>query len=220
MSEPLLEKILPLALGAAVSPVIVVGEIFCLIEPAAGLRRGVMYAAGNALVVTIWLGIGLTLGHAFPPTNNGPDWLSAFLRVAMGAVMLAIGINLLLHRSWQSKESSSPTSIHPDLRAFSIGMGLMAPNLSSLVLFFPALADITRSTASGTDQFFYIMVLLLLTLSPCLAPLLLVGIAGRKGRDLLERFNHWLKPKQWALGLVVCFATASYLMVSGIQAVH
>jgi hypothetical protein len=44
------------------------------------------------------------------------------------------------------------------------------------------------------------------------------GYTGRGGRALLDRINHWLKPKQWALGLLVCFATAIYLIVSGILA--
>jgi hypothetical protein len=45
-----------------------------------------------------------------------------------------------------------------------------------------------------------------------------MGVAGRGGRALLDRINHWLKPKQWALGLLVCFATATYLIISGILA--
>ena len=43
----------PPALGAAVSPLVVAGEIYCISEPAAGLRRGWRFTAGNALVVRI-----------------------------------------------------------------------------------------------------------------------------------------------------------------------
>jgi len=194
------------------------GEIYCLVEPAAGVRRGTMYAAGNALAVGIWLVIGLTLGHTFPTTHDGTDWFSVFLRLLMGLVMLALGTNLLLKGPRKGKASSQSASKHPDLRAFSIGMGLMAPNFSSLVLFFPALAAITRGALTRAEEFLLIGLLVLITLSPCLIPLLLVGVAGRGGRALLERINHWLKPKQWALGLLVCFATATYLMISGILA--
>jgi hypothetical protein len=36
------------------------------------------------------------------------------------------------------------------MRAFAFGVGVMAQNMSSLVLFFPAVADITRAgKASG-----------------------------------------------------------------------
>jgi hypothetical protein len=45
-----------------------------------------------------------------------------------------------------------------------------------------------------------------------------VGLGGQGGRNLLDRFNRWMKPKQWALGLVVFFAMAAYLLISGIQA--
>jgi len=219
LSEPLLLEFLPLALGAAVSPVVVIGEIYCLVEPAAGVRRGAMYAAGNAVVVAIWLAIGLVFGQAFPTTSHGPDWISVLLRLSMGLVMLAFGINLLINRQRESKTSTQKAANHPDLRAFSIGMGLMAPNMSSLVLFFPALSDITRGTNSSSAEIFFIGVLFLLVMSPCLVPLMLVTIAGRSGRALLDRINSWLKPKQWVLGLIVSFGTAAYLIISGIQAV-
>jgi hypothetical protein len=62
LSEPVVLEILPLGLGAAVSPLVVAGEIYCISEPAAGLRRGWLFAAGNALVVGIWLAIGLAMG--------------------------------------------------------------------------------------------------------------------------------------------------------------
>ena len=195
------------------------GEIYCLVEPAAGVRRGAMYAAGNALAVGIWLVIGLSLGQTFPTHNHdGTDWFSVFLRLLMGLVMLALGTNLLLKGPRKGKASSQSASKHSDLRAFSIGMGLMAPNVSSLVLFFPALAAITRGAPTRAEEFLLIglLVLILITMSPCLIPLLLVGVAGRGGRTLLERINKWLKPKQWALGLLVCFATATYLVISGI----
>ena len=195
-----------------------VGEIYCLVEPAAGLRRGTMYAAGNALAVAIWLVIGLTLGQTFPTTPNGIDWFSVFLRLSMGGVMLAFGTNLLLKGPRKGKASGQSASKNSDLRAFSIGMGLMAPNLSSLVLFFPALAAITRGAPTRTEEFLLIGLLVLITMSPCWIPLLLMGVAGRGGRALLDRINHWLKPKQWALGLLVCFATATYLIISGILA--
>ena len=195
------------------------GEIYCLVEPAAGVRRGAMYSAGNALAVAIWLVIGLSLGHTFPTNNHdGTDWFSVFLRLLMGLVMLGLGTNLLLKGPRKGKASSQSASKHSDLRAFSIGMGLMAPNFSSLVLFFPALATITRGAPTRAEEFLLIGLLVLITMSPCLIPLLLVGVAGPGGRALLDRINHWLKPKQWALGLLVCFATAIYLIVSGILA--
>ena len=155
------------------------GEIYCLVEPAAGVRRGAMYAAGNALAVAIWLVIGLSLGHTFPTNNHdGTDWFSVFLRLLMGLVMLGLGTNLLLKGPRKDKTSSQSASKHSDLRAFSIGMGLMAPNFSSLVLFFPALATITRGAPTRAEEFLLIGLLVLITMSPCLIPLLLVGVAG------------------------------------------
>jgi threonine/homoserine/homoserine lactone efflux protein len=215
LSEAVLLEILPLGLGAAVSPLVVAGEIYCISEPAAGLRRGWLFAAGNALVVGIWLAIGLAMGHALPTRPDGADAISVALRLAMGLVMLVLGIQLLLHPPRGATAPNGPGPKRPDLRAFALGVGVMAQNMSSLVLFFPAVADITRA---GGAEAMPLIVLVLLTLSPCLVPPLLVSLGGQGGRTLLDRFNRWLKPKQWALGLVVFFGMAAYLLISGIQA--
>ncbi len=102
----------------------------------------------------------------------------------MGLVMLALGTNLLLKGPRKGQAPSQSASQHPDLRAFSIGMGLMAPNFSSLVLFFPALAALTMGAPARSEEFLFIGLLELIMMSPCLIPLLLVGIAGRGGRAL------------------------------------
>ncbi len=143
-----------------------------------------MYAAGNALAISIWLLIGLTLGHTFPLYHAEADWFSRFFRLLMGLVMLALGTNLLLKGPRKGQAPSQSASQHPDLRAYSIGMGLMAPNFSSLVLFFPALAALTRGAPARSEEFLFIGLLILIMMSPCLIPLLLVGIAGRGGRAL------------------------------------
>ena len=85
MSAPVLLEILPLALGAAVSPLVVAGEIYCISEPTAGLRRGWLFTAGSALVVGIWLAIGQAMGHALP--------LMVFF--GMAAYLLISGIQAL-----------------------------------------------------------------------------------------------------------------------------
>jgi hypothetical protein len=88
LSTPVLLEILPLALGAALSPLVVAGEIYCISEPAAGLaihRR-------QCPVVRIWLAIGQAMGHALPTRPDGADAISVALRLAMGLVMLVLGI--------------------------------------------------------------------------------------------------------------------------------
>ena len=218
LSAPVLLEILPLALGAAVSPLVVAGEIYCISEPEAGLRRGWLFTAGSALVVGIWLAIGLAMGHALPTRPDGADAISVALRLAMGLVMLVLGIQLLLHPPRGATAPSGPGPKRPELRAFALGVGVMAQNMSSLVLFFPAVADITRAGKASGGEAMPLTVLVLLTLSPCLVPPLLVSLGGQGGRTLLDRFNRWLKPKQWALGLMVFFGMAAYLLISGIQA--
>jgi hypothetical protein len=43
-------------------------------------------------VVRIWLAIGQAMGHALPTRPDGADAISVALRLAMGLVMLVLGI--------------------------------------------------------------------------------------------------------------------------------
>lgn len=214
MSESIVLEVLPLALGTAVSPLVVAGEIYWITDPGAGLRRGWLFAGGNAVVVAIWLLIAITMGHLLPVRSHGPDGISAAFRLVMGLVMFVLGIQLLLHPPGRQQVTTPPVSGNRNLRAFALGLGVMGQNISSLLLFFPAVTDFSRVQDANAVRVFLLAALVLATLSPCLFPPLLVGLGGRRGQALLDRFDRWLKPKQWAFGLAVFFGMGTYLWLS------
>jgi len=87
--------ILPLALGAAVSPLVLVAQILTVTRSDSGLRAGWWYGLGSAVVVALWIALALVVGHALPQPAPGPDPESAGLRLVLALVLLGLGLRLL-----------------------------------------------------------------------------------------------------------------------------
>ena len=83
--------------------------------------------------------------------------------------------------------------------------------------FGPAANDILRASQPGDAVVQELVLLSLITLSPCLVPPLMISLGGKTGEALLHRFSLWLKPRQRTIGLLVFFGMATYLVISGLQ---
>lgn len=218
MGSAVLWEVLPLALGAAVSPLLLIGEVLCLSAPSAGLRRGWLFAAGNGLVVLIWLAISVAMGQALPDRQTGSDPISACLNLAMGLVLLTVAVQLRLHPSAAAAPPRPKHEVaHPLRGSLALGVGLMAQNLSSLALFLPAVTAVARAgqglAASAAD----LGLLCLITLSPSLLPALLASFGGERARRALDRGYRWLQPRQHAVAMVMLLVLGSALLIRGVS---
>ncbi len=88
------------------------------------------------------------------------------------------------------------------------GLALMGCNLSSLVLFLPAVQDITRAPLVGPAWWAVASSLMLVTLLPAWLPPLLVLVLFGRGRAVLARLSSWVVPRQRGINASVCFVLA------------
>jgi len=210
-------KVLPLALGAAVSPLVVVGEMYYLTQKQAGLRQGWLFVAGNALVIGLWLAMAIWMGKYLAPPPNGADPLAAGIHFILALVLFSLGLQILLRPPSPGERTKGSIAHLTNLRALLLEMGVMAQNISSLLLFFPAANDILRASQPSEGTLLELGLLSLITLSPCLVPPLMISLGGKTGETLLNRFSRWLKPRQRMIGMMVFFGMAIYLVISGLQ---
>ncbi len=208
-------EVLPLALGAAVSPLLLVGQVLTLTSPGTGLRRGWCFAFGSALVVVVWAVLGLATGAALPARSSGPDPVSACLHLVLAIVLVVIGIEILQRPAPRKVAPTAPVA-HPLRGSFLLGLGLMAANLTSLVLFLPAIQDVARSGASTFTQGLMVGLVSLITLLPALGPLLALVLAGSSGRRRLVALSSWSERHQRQINAALCFGFSIYLAISGL----
>ena len=207
--------VLPLALGAAVSPLLVVGQVLTLTSPGSGLRRGWFFALGTSMVVAVWVVLGLAMGAALPVRGPGPDPISASLHLVLAIVLVVLGIEIL-RRPSAPKNGQTAAVAHPLRAAFLLGAGLMAANLTSLVLFLPAMQDVARSGFSPITQAWVVTLVSLVTLLPALGPPLALVLAGSAGRRSLVILSGWCESHQRQINAALCFGFSIYLAISGL----
>jgi hypothetical protein len=205
----LILSIIPLAIGAAVSPLLFGIEILALTSGQRVRIRAWLVVLGAAAVLVAFCLVGLLAGHALP--HHTPH------RKIDGAVDLvaAVLLGVLAARTLAGARSASPKpTILDRLQGAStatfLGAGAigMVTNLSTLVLFVPAFRMITKSAAGTAAEVLAFAVLLGITLLPVIAPALLVTVLGDRANGVLGRMNRAMTAHsaQITAGIEVLFA--------------
>jgi hypothetical protein len=101
-------------------------------------------------------------------------------------------------------------------KAFFLGIGLMAGNLTTVVLLMPATHEVAVSRADLAAKVVACTVLALAAVLPALLPPLLVTLGGDGGRRKLDQLADWMHEHQHRISGVVCLLFAAYLAATGI----
>jgi fumarate reductase subunit D len=214
----LLGIVLPLALGAALTPTIVGVQVVTLSAPRLPLKRAWMLAAGCGLVLSIESGLALALagGTGWAEGSSTPG---AIVKLVAAVLLVLLGLRQLAKRRRGEDAAPAPRSDEPRLgRAFALGAGLMATNLSSLVLYFPAVHEIGSSDAGTGAQLVAFVLLFSITMLPAVGPPLVVGVIGERARPPLERLDRAFTEHRDQIGAVVCFGFAALLTAFALSA--
>ena len=213
---------LPLALGAAVSPVILLLQMVTLTTGTSRLARAWLVAAGAALALAGWGLAGWLLVNRLPTPRVGPDATAAAVDLTLALVLVALGIRAVVGRhdpapapaAAADDAASAPPRL---LTAFGLGVAAMASNVTTIVLFLPAVRDIARAEVATLDTVVALVVLFAVTLAPALLPVLAVSLGGAAGRRVLDRVGEFARVHHAAIAAVVSFAFAVYLGLKGLQ---
>jgi len=216
---------LPLALGAAVSPLLLLGQLAQLIgsDPLRlQLRRSGAYLVGATFVVLTWSWIGGWIANRLPQHQGAPDPVAAVLQLMLGLALACMSLRILVRNGNDSVAAEAtatvvakPVSMGLD-RALLCGTSLMAVNLTSLVLFLPASQDVGRSGLPWPVRLAAWLLLDLITLTAVWLPPLLVLLSGRAGRDRLQMVGAWVQRHRHAIDAAVAAGFAVVLLGRGL----
>lgn len=214
----LLGIVLPLALGAAITPTIVGVQVLTLSAPRSPLKRAWLLAAGCAVVLLVESAIALALGGG-TGWSDGSSTPGAIVKLVAAALLVLVGVRTLHRRG--KDEAPSPAK-RPDERrlgrSFALGAGLMATNFSSLILYFPAMHEIGSSDAGASAQIVTFVLVFAITMLPAVGPPVVVGLLGERARPPLERLNRAFTEHRDQIGAAVCFVFAALLTAFALNA--
>ena len=219
--KSLLGDVLPLAFGAAVSPTLLGMQLLVLTGRRSPLARAWAVVVGCAFVLGVFGVLAGTVlqggGHHRASVTSG------VIKLAAAGLLAFLGVRQILRRPTAGEKHKDATGSRFANAATPsyvwIGALAMLVNFSTLILFIPAVHDVTRSRVPFPDQVVAFAALALITLLPALVPPLIVGAMGKRADPLLDRLNRAVTRHARQIGAAICFAFAVYLGVKGIQIV-
>lgn len=209
----LIIQTVPLALAAAISPVLFLLQL----ETVTGTRpiaRGSALTAGAAFVLIAVSSVAVALGVT---ALSGNESLQAAVKIGFGALLLALGVRSLL---WPKKPKADdgdprPASVR---RSFLAGSAGMASNITTFALYIPALALIADSELPLGQVGLLGLIILVLTLMVAWVPLAIAVAVPGASSSWLPRFGAWMTRNDRWIQVTLGVGFGLLLLVKGIGA--
>lgn len=216
----LLAHVIPLALGAAISPLLLIVQVYVL----SGGRQPIIRALSVTVGALIALG-GFTLilvffFHGTSALSGGKSTTSAYIHFGAALLLLLLGLRNLKNRDKDSSSANRAKKI-ADARSSTflvVGIVIMLFNVTSLVLIAPAIHDIEAASVSTSDKVLAYILLMVIALLPLAAPLIVTVAMGSKSAPFLAKLNQFVTDHNAVINACVCFGFAVYLLVNGVLA--
>jgi hypothetical protein len=208
----LLGQVLPLALGAAISPVLFLVQLSTL-TGTRPLARGTALLAGAAIPLAVigTLGALVGVGNAL----SGHATVKAGLDVGLGAVLLALAARTVLRGP--STPKPKPERRPGPGRSFIVGNLAMITNVTTFALYIPALKVVAESAVGSVAKVLVTVVVFLISLSFVLVPLVVAAVVPGSTR-VLKAVGDTMTRHRRAMNLVLCLGFGAWLVIRGIAA--
>jgi len=212
-------SVLPLALGAAVSPTLLTVELLLLSGKTQPKARAWLFAVGATTFLLGFALVCLLFLRKAPDADGGPvnPWSIAIKAVI---VLLLVGLGARQLRPSKTAGEQHQSRVAARLQTaklpffFVVGLVSMATNFSTLVLYVPAVHEITVSTDDVATKVGVGVMLLVITLAPIYLPVLAVSLLGHRSDAVLAKLNAYVSAHSRQIDAVICFAFAALVAYS------
>ncbi|MGH2961841.1 MAG: GAP family protein [Solirubrobacterales bacterium] len=214
--ETLLPRIIPIALGAAISPVVLIVNVLLLSSRTRPIARASWYAIGCAIVI---VGFGIAGVTVIAGVSTAPRTVAAIIHLVVGTASAAFAIRALIRGPHPPPKAEDVAPEHqrdkPAWRFVFAGLGAMGVNMTTLVLYLSLDAEIVRSEVSTADDAIAIAIASVIILLPVWLPLGLTVFAPAVAHRVFGPLNDFLTRHKWAIEIIVPGGFAIYLLTLG-----
>jgi Sap, sulfolipid-1-addressing protein len=205
----LLGIVIPLAVGAAISPAVLTLQLITLSRKTAPLARGWAIAAGYVAV----LGAETVIAFAFAASTGGsgtPSTTAAAVKLGAAVALALLGIRTL--KAPPKQDKGEPESQSPRLgRYLLLGAALMVTNVTTTVLFLPAMHDVGVSDVGVAGRAIAVVLALAIAAIPAVGPPLAVTLLGDRAHAVLRALNGFTTRHRRGINAGICFGFAAFL---------
>jgi threonine/homoserine/homoserine lactone efflux protein len=209
----LLSQVIPLALGAAISPVLFLLTLTTL-AGARPLVRGVALTAGAAVPLILLGSFAFAIGGSLHASGT----TKAAIDLALGVLLVLVGLRALAKGPAEPKPAGEPKRTAGPVRSFALGFAAMATNVTTLALYMPAMKLIATSHVSTADRALAHVIVALITLAPAAVPVALVAVAPGSSRRVLAAVSRFMNDHRRAIPVALGFGFGAWLIVKGLAA--
>ena len=214
-------QLLPLAVGATLSPTLLIMQLVILTGDARALSRAWALAAGRMVSLFVITIGGASLLARLPDFDKGlpASPAAGVILVVAGVVLLSLAIRAARRPATpESPDSSSRAQRFidaPPASLFVLGAAWMLVNASTLALYIPGLHVVARSDVSWPARLMGIAVLYLAAAAAALGPPLALTVFGESIRPRLGRVQAWMERNGRTIGIVVSAVFGVALCAAG-----
>lgn len=216
----LLVQVLPFALTAAISPVLLTLEVVILASAHQPKLRAWFYALGGAIFILGFFFLLLTVLGGLTSTM-GQTLAERVIKLVAATALILLGVRQLIPRKTAGENHTSRVQrVIRDGKAWEfalVGLLGMASNFSSLIIVIPALHRITLSDAPSSEQFLATAELFFFVMLPMLLPVLLITLLGKRADPILHVLNAFMTKYTRQITAIVCLAIGALLIYSALK---
>jgi threonine/homoserine/homoserine lactone efflux protein len=215
----LFRKVLPLAVGGAISPSALTVAVLTLSSSKRPVARGVAYALGFVTVLVVFTVVGLAfLGRVTDDPAHRTSAVTETVDVLVGVFLLLLAVRAIVRkRTGDDGDVQKPPREHKVglTASFITGMALMLTNVTTIVLYIPAMKDIDKSDVSTSSKAVVVIVAVLITSLPVTTPLLIRVVAPGPSVRLLTELNAFIARHEHSIIVGVEVVFGAYLLAKG-----
>ena len=214
-------QILGFAVAVAISPVPIIAVILMLFSKKATVNS-ISFLFGWVLGL---LGAGLiVLALGLTASEGGPSTASGWIKIALGALFLALAVKQWKSRPKKGEEATTPAWMSAidgftAIKSFGIAVLLSAVNPKNLGLTIAAAASISAAGLSGGDEVIVLVVFVLIASVGVAVPVLMNLILGSKAEHTLTEMKEWLIDNNATVMSVLFVVIGAKLLGDGISIV-
>ena len=217
----LLSKVIPLSLGAAISPT-VLALALVILSGRRSIARGSAYLAGVLTVLTGLTALGLIGVHQSTKSASA-DEITRIVDGIAGTLLLLLALGSVL-RAFTTDPAVPAEDEQPDpekgsglVSAYLVGVTMMVINFSTILLYLPAMHEISASSVSASDQAVAVMIAFLITSLPATLPFAFRVAVPNLAARVFGRLHAFISRHQRQIGVVIEVVFGVYLVIKAIR---
>lgn len=215
--ESLLSRIVPIALGAAISPVVLIVNILLLSGKTRPIARASAYAIGCAIII---VGFGIAGVTIIAGVATAPRTVAGVIHLTVATASLAFAARAAIRGPHPPPKQKDVAPEHerdkPAWEFVFAGLGAMGVNMTTLVLYLSLDAEIVRAQLSTAEDAIALAIADVIILLPVWAPLLLTVVAPGVAHRVFGPLNDFLTRHKYAIEILVPGGFGVYLLILGV----